>query len=60
MDYLILPALTNVPLSTGKTTDTAAAQGYIYYDDGVSHSQATGRFDFYLKLVAPGSATFTV
>jgi hypothetical protein len=60
MDYLILPLAANTPLSTGMTSDSAAAFGYIYYDDGVSHSQATGRFDFYLKLYAGNSANFTV
>lgn len=60
MDYLILPAGANKPLSTGKTSDNAAAFGYIYYDDGVTHSQATGRFDLYLSLYGGNSANFTV
>ena len=64
MDYLILPTATNEPLSTGKTSDNAAAFGYIYYDDGVSHAQAQGRFDFYMKLYVVNNtnngANFTV
>lgn len=61
-DLWINPTATNQQITDSFATYTAAAFGYIYFDDGVSLDQLPSRFDLSLSLddVTPGLATFTV
>jgi len=49
-DLLMLPSSQNTYLSTSWSNASAAAVGYIYFDDGVKFAQAKSRFDIYLTL----------
>jgi hypothetical protein len=61
MDLYVLPNIVNTPMNTGfSKAISAAAVGFIYYDDGVTLVQNTGRFDIFLNLEAVNNATFTI
>jgi len=59
-DLIALPASSNAPLDTGMSSLSAAACGYIYFDDGVSLARNLTRFDYYLALTGVNAANFTV
>jgi alpha-glucosidase (family GH31 glycosyl hydrolase) len=59
-DLIMYPATANSQMVLNGTEVTAAAIGYIFYDDGVTLAQTPTRFNIYLSISATNSATITV
>lgn len=59
-DLIINPNLVNSEMNTHTSfMKSAAALGYIYFDDGVSKAEPS-KFDLYLTLDGVNAATFEV
>ena len=52
-NFLVLPLATNQQLNTAEYgIQNAAAQGYLYFDDGKTLKQSPTRFDLYFTIGA--------